>query len=229
MVGVRPGNALGTSIDIQSVVQILAGTIIAGIAMSAVFLFEMWTGLLVVDSVGDAATLSTDISTPIVVAFLEEFIFRAVLLGCFILWFRNSLFAVALSAAIFSAAHLANPHVETVALIGYFVGGCIYGIAYLRSGRLWFPIGLHFGWNYAEGRVFGFPLSGGKIIDPLITQHNIAPAFWTGGEYGPEAGVIGLAARFAILILTLAGLASQQSKFPLGPGNVARSLTSRPI
>jgi len=226
LLDVRIGNALGITIDVQSAVQVLAGTIIAGVALSGVFLFELWTRLLVVDRVGDVATLSTDISTPIVVAFIEEFIFRAVLLGCFILWFRNSDLAVALSAVIFSAAHLANPHVETLAIIGYLIGGYIYGIAYLRSGRVWLPIGLHFGWNYAEGRVFGFPLSGGRVIDPFITQHNIGPTLWTGGEYGPEASLIGLVARFAILFLTLGWLISQQVKFPLGSGNVARSLTS---
>jgi len=63
------------------------------------------------------------------------------------------------------------------------------GYAYLRTKQLWLSIGIHIGWNFFEGVVFGFPVSGLNVYH-LIRITVSGPALWTGGEFGPEAGLI---------------------------------------
>ena len=71
--------------------------------------------------------------------------------------------------------------------------GLILGYGYLATERLWLPIGFHFSWNFALGPIFGFPVSG--IDLPAWLMHNPSgPVVWTGGAFGPEAGVLGIIA-----------------------------------
>jgi membrane protease YdiL (CAAX protease family) len=94
-----------------------------------------------------------------------------------------------LSSAVFGALHLANPHASLVAAAGIVLAGLLLGYAYLRTGQLWLSMGLHTGWNFFEGVVFGFPVSGLPFYHLTLISVN-GPVIWTGGEFGPEAGLI---------------------------------------
>ena len=72
--------------------------------------------------------------------------------------------------------------------------GLFLGLGFILTGELAIPIGLHMSWNFFQGSVFGFPVSGLKLGDSLITIQQGGPDFITGGTFGPEAGLIGLAA-----------------------------------
>lgn len=93
------------------------------------------------------------------------------------------------SSFIFGILHLTNPNATWISVIGIFLAGLFLGFGYLRTRQLWLPIGLHIGWNFSEGVIFGFPVSGWKGFRITNNTFN-GPLLWTGGPFGPEAGLI---------------------------------------
>ena len=69
--------------------------------------------------------------------------------------------------------------------------GAMLGVGLVYTGRLALPIGFHIAWNFFQGGVFGFPVSGGDQQVALLTVDDRGPALWTGGAYGPEGGLLG--------------------------------------
>jgi hypothetical protein len=138
----------------------------------------------------------------ILVGWYEELYFRGYLLqnlgdGLNMAW------GVSLSSATFALAHALNPNLTWEALLGLFISGLFLAYGYLRTRQLWLPIGLHIGWNFFEGSVFGFPVSGVAYFR-LIEHSSIGPRLATGGEFGPEAGLIILPAMLIGAVLIFA-------------------------
>ena len=102
----------------------------------------------------------------------------------------NMLWAVIISSAVFGLLHLANPNATWVSAAGIFFAGVFLAYGYLRTKQLWLPIGLHISWNFFEGVGFGFPVSGLDDIYKLLRIQVDGPELWTGGAFGPEAGLI---------------------------------------
>ena len=101
----------------------------------------------------------------------------------------NLFWAVIISSAFFGFLHLDNPNATWVSTVGIFFAGVYQSYAYIRTRQLWLPIGLHIGWNFFEGVMFGFPVSGLDIY--ALTRIQVTgPVLWTGGAFGPEAGLI---------------------------------------
>jgi membrane protease YdiL (CAAX protease family) len=115
------------------------------------------------------------------------------------------LIAWLISSIIFGALHVSNPNSSWLST-GYLVFyGAFLGAGYVLTGELALPIGLHFTWNFVQGSVFGFPVSGRPLymVSVLDTQQ-AGPDVWTGGAFGPEAGLLGLLAGLiglAIIVL----------------------------
>ena len=105
----------------------------------------------------------------------------------------NLFWAVVISSAVFGILHLANPDASWVSTAGIFFAGIFLAYGYIRTKQLWLPIGLHIGWNFCEGVVFGFPVSGTETYK-LTRIEVTGPEIWTGGAFGPEAGLIVLPA-----------------------------------
>ncbi len=92
-------------------------------------------------------------------------------------------------AVLFAAAHTGNLHASWLPIFNTFLWGVVLGYAYVRSGDLWLPIGLHFGWNLALP-LLGAPLSGFEMPVAGFTLKWAVPELISGGSYGPEGGAV---------------------------------------
>jgi CAAX protease family protein len=136
----------------------------------------------------------------IIAALAEEALARGYALQTFI---RAHLtwVGVLLTSLLFAMLHFLNPNVIPVALINTALAGVWLAIAYVRTRSLWFPLGVHWAWNWALGSLFGLPVSGLHLVShPLLKATEAGPVWLTGGNYGLEGGV---AATVALLLSTL--------------------------
>jgi hypothetical protein len=87
---------------------------------------------------------------------------------------------------------------------GNTIGALTYVVAYLRSGRVWLPIGMHVTWNFAQGAL-GFPVSGINDYSNVLVHQAATTGshLLTGGAYGPEAGLVGMLSRLLVLALVV--------------------------
>lgn len=125
-------------------------------------------------------------------AVTEELLFRGVLFR--IVEERTGTWvALTLTGLLFGLSHLFNPHATLWGAIAIAVeAGGMLGAAYIATRSLWVPIGLHFGWNFAEGGIFGTSVSGKNVTQGLLDGVTSGPSLITGGEFGPEASVYAL-------------------------------------
>ncbi len=116
--------------------------------------------------------------------------------------------ALITSAAVFGLLHALNPGATIISTTAIALeAGILLGAAYALTHNLWFPIGLHFGWNFTEGGIFGVSVSGGPTAKGIFSVALAGRPLLTGGKFGPEASVIAiavcLAAGIVLLVLTV--------------------------
>jgi uncharacterized protein len=114
---------------------------------------------------------------------------------------RGTTWAVIGSATVFALLHAFNPGFGLTALVGLFLAGLLFAQAYMVTRQLWLPIAFHLSWNFSEGPLFGFPVSG-MPAEGLLTVRPTGPDAVTGGAFGPEAGlvvIVGIAVASAAL------------------------------
>jgi uncharacterized protein len=110
---------------------------------------------------------------------------------------------VVLTSVPFAAVHLSNPNVTRgFTFVNTVLAGVWLAAGYLRTRRLWFPIAMHWSWNWAQASLLGLPVSGISRLAPAPLLHaiNTGPDWVTGGAYGIEGGA---ACTFALLISIL--------------------------
>ena len=108
-----------------------------------------------------------------------------------------------LSSLIFGVLHASNPNATLISTANIVVAGLFLGLGYILTGKLAISIGLHITWNFFQGNVFGFPVSGTSPGVKFISILQGGPDMFTGGAFGPEAGILGLLAMVAGSILTI--------------------------
>jgi len=188
--------SLGLSLDRRLLPDLLIGFGISAVMIGLIFLIEWVAGWLDIDSIAWSSTSSSDwlpgliggLGYFIVIGFQEELIFRGYQLQNLV----DSLDlpkGLIISSLFFTIAHVLNPHASILSTLGIFISGLFLAYGWIRSHQLWLPIGLHIGWNFFEGNVFGFPVSGTDTFH-LISQTVTGPKILTGGDFGHEAGLV---------------------------------------
>jgi hypothetical protein len=101
----------------------------------------------------------------------------------------NKYIALVLSSLVFMIMHIGNPNMSAVPLFNLFLAGLLLGVYYIHKNNLWFPIGAHITWNYFQGPVLGFEVSGNDV-DSIFIQSLNGSELITGGEFGFEGSII---------------------------------------
>ena len=106
--------------------------------------------------------------------------------------------ALVISSVYFGLIHLLNPNPNALALTSLALGGLLMGMGYWATQSLWLPIGMHIGWNWFEGSIYGFPVSGFPrpgLLELCMT----GPDWLTGGNFGPEASIMIIALQLVLI------------------------------
>ncbi len=150
------------------------------------------------------ATLAQGVCLFLFVALFEETLFRGFVFQRLVaasgVWFAQ----IGLGL-LFATGHWDNPEMHGATLIWatfeLFLGAVLLGLAYLRTRSLALPIGLHLGWNWAQGHLLGFSVSGieqAGWFRPLMLER---PDWITGGRFGPEASVFAVVVDVLMIVL----------------------------
>ncbi len=136
----------------------------------------------------------------VIVSFYEELVFRGYILNNLLESFGKWP-ALLVSAFLFALAHGANPGYSIIAFINIFLAGILLGVNYIYTKNLWFAILLHFSWNFFQGPILGYEVSGLNLQS--LFQHEIHGSDWfTGGKFGFEGSVL----ASLLYLLAIAGL-----------------------
>lgn len=169
------------------------GVVAGAVLFSLVVGVAAALGVYRVTGPGDSSTLILQlISAGIMPGFTEELLFRGILFR----WleaFAGTWGGLVLSSLAFGFVHFFNPDATLLACLWIAIeAGVLLGGAYMLTRSLWMPIGLHAAWNFAQGAIFGVPVSGNTahgLVQAILT----GPALLSGGAFGLEASVIALA------------------------------------
>ncbi|MCH4824408.1 CPBP family intramembrane metalloprotease [Gramella lutea] len=159
-------------------------------------------------SVITIGSLSLMLLEHIFVGYWEELVFRGYL-------FQNMIegiglgISIVITCIIYGLIHFMNPNATILSSLIIVAFGFLRIYGYLSTKMLWLSMGMHIGWNFFQGPVFGFAASGHK--KETLLNHNFLSGkdYLTGGEFGPEGSIL----IIPILILALIIMRWYSAKF----------------
>lgn len=168
---------------------------LAGIAF-AIVLYAIAFGISLAANAFEIAGLHVDpivlLSTFLfflVAAAMEEIMIRGYVQG--VLMTRiNKYVALLVASAIFSIMHGLNPGIGVLPFINIFVAGLLLGASYMYTRNLWFPIFLHASWNWLQGPVLGYKVSGTSVFPTMLQLNWTEDNLINGGQFGFEGSIL---------------------------------------
>ncbi len=181
-----------------------AGAAIGGGLMTLAIGCLWLAGCYHVAGVRPAVTVVPVLGILVAAAYWEELLLRAIVFRILEEWLGSG-WSLALSAAAFGALHMRNPHATLLSAASIALAGVLLGAAFAVTRRIWLAAGLHFGWNFLQGGVFGVPISGFATGGLLVGSLSGPPAL-SGGVFGVEGSLLSVAlcAAAAVPLLRVA-------------------------
>lgn len=171
--------------------DLLAGVGIAVLLYAVGFGLSLLTGMV---EVADVQWMPHDLLGALMffllVAVTEEVMLRGFVLGRMLSEGMNRFVALLLSSALFSAMHLFNPNFAFLPFVNILLAGCLLGASFLYTRNLCFPIVLHWFWNWLQGPVLGYEVSGTDCGQTLLTLRLKGSDLLTGGSFGFEGSLL---------------------------------------
>lgn len=195
------------------------GVVLGTLAMIFIFLLEWIFGWVRVDGFGWNRVTQLPyivefvfmIVSMLFVAFYEELLFRGYQITNLFEGFLSPridkkkavYMAVGISSLIFGIMHFENPNATWLSTINIVGAGVMLALPFVITGRLGMSIGIHFSWNFVQGGILGYAVSGMPFRLSLLQIDQMGPRYWTGGAFGPEAGICGFLGILLIVVLQI--------------------------
>jgi membrane protease YdiL (CAAX protease family) len=202
----EPLSSVGFRLDSRWFKEMAWGTLLGTGTMLAVVALIFITGgvRFGLDPARSFGALLTGLYFFLFAALLEETLFRGFM-------FQRLLDGVGVwpaqigLAALFAVSHWGSPGMqgttEIVAMLDLFLAAVMLGLAYLRTRSLALPLGLHLGWNWTQGHVLGFGVSGYDFKGWLKPVFQGQAEWVTGGAFGPESSVFSPVVSLVVIVL----------------------------
>ena len=126
----------------------------------------------------------------LLVAVTEELALRGFVLERMLQGGINKFWALFFSSVLFSLIHIGNPNFNFLSFINILLAGVLLGSSYIYTRNLCFPIALHWFWNWIQGPVLGYEVSGNKFGESMLTLHLPEANLMNGGAFGFEGSML---------------------------------------
>ena len=170
--------------------DLLWGFIVAAAIYAVGFIVSLLAGWISVEGVHfDFTYLLLQFLLYLLVAMMEESMMRGFVLGHILDVGMYKFLALLISSILFACLHLGNPGITNFALLNLTLAGVLLGVAYIYTRNLWFPIFLHLFWNFIQGPILGYEVSGTGGKKTLLKLGISDNTLMNGGDFGFEGSL----------------------------------------
>ncbi|CAM1343440.1 Contig_18, whole genome shotgun sequence [Tenacibaculum amylolyticum] len=185
----------------ENAIQLGAGLLL-GFALQALTILVIYIkGGYTITGINPISYIIQPFAAALFAGVVEEILFRGIL-------FRimeeklGSYLSLIISGFIFGMVHLGNPNSTFMGGLAIAIeAGILLGVAYMYTRNLWFPIAIHFAWNFSQSAIFGANVSGISTNQTLITSETTGATWYTGGAFGPEGSI--QAVLFSLIVASI--------------------------
>ncbi len=182
--------------------EFFAGSMIAILLMVSGFVILLSSNQIDIETVSiSAGSFLNSFMLFLGVSIFEEVLCRGYILGT-LMDSMNKFIALLISSLIFAVLHIPNNHISFIPVLNLFLAGVLLGSAYIYTRNLWFPIGMHLFWNFVQGTVLGFNVSGTEsytILKLRYPENNL----YNGGDFGFEGSIFATLLTIISILLVI--------------------------
>ncbi|WP_226355081.1 CPBP family intramembrane glutamic endopeptidase [Pseudonocardia sp. ICBG601] len=212
----RGRTRLGLSVRPGPLPDLARGVLFGAVSVGVLYGALAATGTLRPGPVSGVTAVLVGVAVYFLVLFLvEEVVFRALLMtGLGVVVGRTA--ALVVTSVLVAVPYVFSTGSGVLPVVGAVATNLVNGLARWRTGRIWFGVGMRWAWNTLQVAL-GFTVSGYALATPVLDQSTTGPSWLTGGEYGPEGGVVGIALRVVMIVVMVGVVRGSVPAWTIGP------------